>query len=194
MKIENILSKKQTVILNKWRDVIMATYGEAYSTDTSSFLKKQKNQFANPVGHTISEGTEAVIDALINGISWGNSNDKATAFLDKIVKIRAVQDFSPSQAIGFIFALKKVIREAIKDELEENSIYNELLILESRIDDLAISSFESYMKHREKIYELKVKEFKSMAFRLLERANLVTDIDECDAISKNNDTNLDNMK
>ncbi len=168
----------------------MATYGEAYATDTSSFLKKQKNQFANPVGYTISEGTEAILDTIIKG----SRSDKASTFLDSILKIRAVQDFSPSHALGFIFTLKKLIREALKDELRENSVYNELFILESRIDDLALDSFESYMQHREKIYELKVKEFKSMAFRLLERANLVTDIDDSDAVMKNSNTNFDTMK
>jgi hypothetical protein len=36
--------------------------------------------------------------------------DTVSTFLDGIVRIRAVQNFAPSEAVAFIFHLKKVIR------------------------------------------------------------------------------------
>ncbi|MBI5188761.1 MAG: RsbRD N-terminal domain-containing protein [Nitrospirae bacterium] len=165
MELNNLLSEKRSIILERWFDVIL----ETYPADTSSFLKKQKNQFTNPVGYTIYQGIEGIFEGLLNGID----SERVSPFLDGIIRIRAVQDFTPSQAISFIFLLKKVIREELKNEIGEDGIAEELLELESKIDELAFLSFDIYMKCREKIYELKANEVRNMTFRLLQRANLI---------------------
>ncbi|NOY40115.1 MAG: hypothetical protein GXO95_07810 [Nitrospirae bacterium] len=170
MELKSLLTEKRATILKKWFDLILDTY----PSDTSSFLKKQKNQFANPVGHTISEGIEGLFDGLLEEAD----SDKVSPFLDSIIRVRAIQDFTPSEAIGFIFLLKKVIRESLQKEIREHQTYDELLRLESRIDDLVSISFDVYMKCREQVYELKANEVKKMTFRLLQRANLVKEIQE----------------
>ncbi len=63
MKLTELLSEKRPAILNRWLDVIV----EAYHADTSIFLKNQKDQFANPIGYSLREGTEAILDALLSG-------------------------------------------------------------------------------------------------------------------------------
>jgi len=170
MKLEDLLSQKRTAILEKWFDAIL----ETYPADTSRFLRKQKGRFVNPVGYTIFQGIEGLFEELLQGMD----SDKTSLFLDNIIRIRAVQDFSPSQAMAFIFLLKKVIREEIKSEIGENQISEELLIFESKIDKLALLSFDIYMKCREKVYEIKVSETKRMLFGLLKRANLIYEIPE----------------
>lgn len=147
---------------------------ETYPADTSTFLKKQKDRFANPVGSTISQGIEGLFDELLKEMD----SDKVSTFLDKIIRVRAVQDFSPSQAMAFIFLLKKVIREELGREIRENGLAEELLKLESRIDILALLSFDIYMKCREKIYEIRVNEVKNTVHMLLKRANLICEIPE----------------
>lgn len=169
-KLESLLLQKKSAILEKWLDLIL----EVYPSETQRFLKKQKDRFANPVGYTIFQGMEALYHALIHGIDY----DKVSPFLDRIVRIRAVQDFSPSQAIAFIFILKKVIREELGTEIRENQLFDELLILETQIDKLALLSFEIYMKCREKIYEIRVNEVKNSVYMLLKRANLICEIPE----------------
>ena len=170
MKLENLLSQKRPAILEKWFDGVL----ETYPAETARFLRKQTNRFANPVGSTISQGIEGLFEALLQGID----SDKVSIFLDNIIRVRAVQDFSPSQAVAFIFVLKKVIREELKGEIRENSISEELLIFESKIDKLALLSFDIYTKCREKVYELKVSETKRMLFGLLKKANLICEIPE----------------
>lgn len=170
MKIEDILIEKKADILKRWIDLIAGTY----SANTAAFLKNQKDQFSNPVGYTIAEGAAAILDMLIHG----RPDEKASVFMERVIQMRAVQDFTPPQAVGFLFSLKKLLREALKRELRENDLYEDLLFLESRIDDLVLGAFESYMKYRENLSELKVREFKNMAFRLLEKANLISDIPE----------------
>jgi uncharacterized membrane protein YheB (UPF0754 family) len=186
MKLTNILSEKRGIVLEKWFDMIAASY----PTNAASFFKKQKNQFANPVGYTIEETIKAVIDVLVNE----ETNEKAYEFLDRLVKVRAVQDFTPSRTVDFLFMLKQVIKDEFKNELQEVGMYEGFLLMESRIDSMVLVSFESYMKYREKIYELKVNEFKNMAFRLLERANLTFEFKDDDLAFEKDVSDSDNVK
>ena len=91
------------------------------------------------------------------------------------MRIRAVQDFTPSQALSFIFPLKRIIREELCVEIAEKQLSDEMLSLESAIDNLALSAFDIYMKCREKIYDIKANEVKRSTFRLLQMANLIND-------------------
>ncbi len=165
MKLENLLSQKRSVILKKWLYLIL----ETYPADTSRFLKNEKNRFANPVGYTISKEIDAIYEELLHGMD----SDKIFPLLDNIIRIRAIQSFSPSQAIVFTFLLKKAVREELESEIKENRIFEELLEFESRIDKLALLSFDVYMKCREKLYEIRANEVRNRSFKLLERANLI---------------------
>jgi len=162
MTLEKFLSEKRADILKKWFDLIL----ETYPADTSAFLKSQKNPFTNPVGQTIYQGIEKILDELIVPVSGDFSE-----FLDNIIRVRAVQDFTPSQVISFVFSLKKVILEELKQSYQGNLPYEEFLPLEARIDALALSSFDLFMKCREKLYDIKANELRNMTFRLLQRVN-----------------------
>lgn len=191
MELKNLLSEKRDVILERWFDLIL----KSYPADTSSFLRNQKNQSTNPVGHTILKSIEGLFDKLIEGLDH-TSGDSWSSFLDNIIRIKAVQDFTPSHALSFIFDLKRVIREELESDGSgvERGISGELLNLNSsmsrvydRIDALALDSFDIYMKCREKIYDLKAKEFENKTFRLLQMANLIYDKEEEQRLDKDHD-------
>ncbi len=168
MKLNHYLLEKKSAILKKWFDAVVETYPD----ETSAFLKKQKAQFTNPVGYTLSEGLEHLFDALLHGML----PDTVSRFLDSIVRLRAVQDFAPSEAVMFIFRLKKVVRQELGNEiLQQQGIIEELLTFESAVDDLALYAFDLHVKCREKIFELKANEAKNMTFRLLQQARLIVD-------------------
>jgi len=163
------MSRKRTGIVEKWFDRILDTYPE----DTSRFLKKEKDPFANPVRQTILQGIEGLYDELLEE---GERPEALTAFLDNVIRIRSVQDFSPSQALAFVFSLKAVIRDVLGKEIREARLYDQLLSMESRVDALALRAFDVYMGCREEIYELRVNEVKrqrEQALRLLERTDRV---------------------
>ena len=170
MNIANLLPEKKSAILRRWYDSILHTY----AIETSDFLKNQKNQFANPVGHTIYRGMDGLLDEFfiyIGQKGQGGSFDKVSAYLDDIIRIRAIQDFTPSRAIAFIFFLKNIIKEELSSEISRNGMHDELLYLEHEIDRLSLISFDIYMKCREKIYDLKANELRNMTSKLVERAN-----------------------
>lgn len=170
MNLKNLLLEKKQGILEKWFDLIL----ETYPPDTANHLRNQRNQFTNPVGHSILHGIEGLFEEIVNSLNF----ERITPYLDNIIRIRAIQDFTPSQALGFLFLLKKVIREELKQEIAEHQLFEELLSLESRIDEIIKVSFDVYMKCREKIYELSADETKRWTFRLLKGANIIDEAQE----------------
>ena len=93
MRIENLLEQRKAAIVKKWFDRVIQTY----PADTSKFLKNHKDPFANPVGQTVLRGLEALFDTLLKE----PDTDTISSFLDPIIRIRAVQDFTPSKAVSF---------------------------------------------------------------------------------------------
>jgi len=168
MKIYDLLAEKKTIVLKQWFDLILETYPE----ETTSFLKSQNAQTHNPVTQAIHEGIEGIYNGLVNEADAG----KLDMYLDNIIRVRAVQDFSPSEAVSFIFSLKKVIRKELEKEICDQKMFRELLALESRIDSLANTSFEIYMKCREKLYDIKANEVRNWTYRALHKTRLYKEV------------------
>jgi len=168
MRLNNLLTQRKTTIVKKW----FAAAIETYPPDTATFLKSQKDPFSNPVGRTIYNGLEGLFDQLLKE----TDHETVRSLIDPIIRIRAVQNFSPAQATGFIFFLKDVIREDIQNEAFETQDFNDLLSFESKIDNLGMIAFNIYMSCREKIYELKANEMRNRTFRAFERAGLVREM------------------
>ena len=164
MPLIDHLTRKKTAILKRWLNVIF----ESYPPETAVFLKKEKDHFDNPVGSRISQGLDGLYDAFIQE----PDKDKVLNFLDEIIRIRALQDFSPSQALAFIFLLKHVIREELADPIRAEKLGAEMLELESRIDGLGLLAFDVYSKRREKIYEIRANEMKGRVSLLLRKAGI----------------------
>jgi len=164
MTFENLLLQNQSTILKRWFNLILETYPD----DTAAIMRKDRNQFTNPVGSTISREIETLFKQLCEGIQIGGCR----ASLDAILKIRSVQDFSPSKAVGFIFLLKRAIGETLKNELSKESVMSEWLSFQSRIDALVLQAFDAYMGCREKICEIRVNQAQAereTAFKMIER-------------------------
>lgn len=168
MRLNNLLAQRKTAIIKNW----FALAVETYPPDTASFLKRQKDPFANPVGKTISRGLEALFNELLSEMD----HETIISFLGPIIRIRAIQNFSPSQAVGFIFLLKKAIRKNIKKEASEEQLLNALLLFESKIDELGMIAFNLYMQCKEKIYDLKANEMRNTTYKAFKRAGLVREM------------------
>jgi hypothetical protein len=164
MPLIDHLTRKKAAILKRWLNVLF----ESYPPETAVFLKKEKDHFDNPVGSRISQGLEGLYDTFFQEMD----KDKILNFLDEIIRIRALQDFSPSQALAFIFLLKHIIREELADPIRAEKLGAEMLELESRIDGLALLAFDVYSKRREKIYEVRANEMKGRVSLLLRKAGI----------------------
>jgi hypothetical protein len=140
----NISSQRKQPIVERWLALTLQTY----PSQSVRFLLHEKDPFRNPVGHTLKEGIPLLVDELLGDM---NANRIAQA-LEGIVRIRAVQSLSASQAVGFVFLLKKVLREEWPADLEVR------FELENRVDEMALAAFDLFMRCREQVYEVQVGE------------------------------------
>lgn len=173
MELKSLLTEKKSSILNKWFEIIL----DSYPAETAKFLRDKSKRFTNPVGSTIYHGLESLFDEIIHDKSDPN---RLSSFLDNIIRIRAIQDFSASQAVAFIFSIKDIIRQEVgtassSNQLLPQKLSSELVELDAKIDSLALMSFDIYMQCREKIYDIKATEARNMTYRLLQQAKIITE-------------------
>ncbi len=163
--LEKIIKKNKTAIAKQWFNLAAQTY----AIDTAQFLKSKSDPFANPVGHAMMTGLDGILEQLIH-----TPDPKALhSHLDSIIRIRAVQDFTPSQATAFILSLKKVLRDFFTKELQDSRLAAEFIELESKIDQICLMAFDIYMQCREKVYQISANETRNRTFKAFERAGLI---------------------
>lgn len=142
--MQDLASLRESVI-REWFERTLRSYPE----QTSRFLRGERDPFRNPVGSTLREGLAVLWDGLLDR----RDSSQVSAALDSIVRLRAVQDFPPSRAVGFLFELKAILREMAPEA-----------DLDRRIDELALEAFDLYAGCREKIFEIKAGEARRRVF------------------------------
>jgi hypothetical protein len=164
MELAALLKENREAILEKWFERIIGTYPAV----TSRFLAKQKDRFRNPVGYAITESIGPIYDQVASAMD----TDQLLEALDGIIRIRSVQDFTPTETIGFVFQLKGLIRELIDDQIRGPERWTDLADLESRIDRVALLAFEKYTECRENLHQVRNREIESRAAMALERVKV----------------------
>jgi hypothetical protein len=162
--LQDLLLKKRDAIVKKWLGLIAETLPSG-----ASFLKNT-DRFTNPVGYIFSSEVEVLYDELLRGLA---DIQKVSCSLENIIKVKAVQDFTAGEAVSFVFLLKKAMRDVIGKEIKGNQdLQQELIKLESQIDEMAMLGFEEYTICREKLNLIRVNEIKrdrDNARKMLER-------------------------
>ena len=145
------LQKKKKEILSIWIDRTLDSYV------SSGFFKKSRDKFANPVGANIREGLGRIFELLIGD----EDQEKMVEPLDQVIRIRAVQDFSPAQAVAPILELKWVVKQGFANDKATHPMLSELDSFDCDVDRLALTAFDMYMECREQLYKNRVRELKS---------------------------------
>ena len=106
MSTEDIISARRDAAIQKWTEAVFAMY----PFETTGFIRTQRDQFANPVGHATRAAGEQIYDAVT-----GRDVDmeKVHASVAALIRIRAVQDLKPEQAVGVLYLYKSVLRELL---------------------------------------------------------------------------------
>ncbi len=167
VKARKLLRAKQEELFKVWRDKVY----NLFPPETVRFLKREVDRFENPLGYRLEEGLKGLLSELAGDFSW----EKVDYYLDRIIKIEAVQSCRPSEALSFLYYLKSALREVVGEEILEEYGPEALLEIEDHIDAMVLRAFNQYMAAREKINELKFQEWKSKLFLLLKRAGYLYD-------------------
>ncbi len=158
--LKETLQSNKKKILSLWIDRTLNSY------IASGFFKSSGDRFANPVGVNIREGLTRLFDLLLDKAD----PKEMLAPLDQVIRIRAVQEFSPSQAVAPILELKWVIRQVLGSGRNKRPSAEELDNFDCDVDRLALLAFDLYSECRELLYKNRVHEIKSGRYILTDSA------------------------
>lgn len=156
--LRDLLRQREEAVIERWLEDTLASYPK----DAAVFFGKQKDQFSNPVGDAARRATRAIVE----GLSTGEKVHPYRAQLEDFLKIRSIQEFSPSQAVAFVLRLKRVIRAELKGAIKDPKQMAELREIEDEVDGIALLAFDIYMACRQRLFEVRVNELKRSVFAL----------------------------
>lgn len=186
--LEQLIAQHRAVVAERWFERVTATYPE----QTTRFLREQKDPFANPMGSALRRGMRLVLDGLASGdldrapvaraeaASEGAPEDEGLVEglvegLDAIVRIRALQDARPSEAVAFVLELRQVLRdELLESERSSESFRAGSRLscrIQSMIDQLLLLTIDILVERREQICQIRVNEIRNRSMKTLERLN-----------------------
>jgi len=151
MELTEALADKKKEILSLWIERTLDSYA------APGFFKRSKDPFANPVGVNIANGLTALFELLVA------QAEPATFLkpLDQVVRIRAVQEFTPSQAMAPFLELKWVVKQVFSGHKETQVLLGQLDTLDCAIDRMALAAFDIFAECREQLYRNRIRELKT---------------------------------
>lgn len=102
--------------------------------------------------------SEELLDAVVQIISANDGNGSmedstAQEIIESITLTRARNGYSPRETGTYIFSLKEALLKTLSEEIKNDpkALYEKSLAVSRQMDDLAIASFESFIKGREEV-------------------------------------------
>jgi len=143
------------------------------SPDTSKILQKKKQQvLENWINGQIANESlreelisnkearaqsEELLDAVLQKLAAVANNaapeeDPAEELLETISLTRARNGYSPRETGVYIFSLKEALLKTLSDEIKDaKTLYAESLAVSNEVDNIAIITFETFIKGREEV-------------------------------------------
>jgi hypothetical protein len=156
MKLIEALKNKEEKILSLWIERTLDSY------TSSGFFKRAKDQFANPVGANISLGLTQIFKLIITEAELREFAEP----LDQVIRIRAVQEFTPAQAVAPILELKWVVKQVFSADEEYRKLLGELAVFDCDVDRVALASFDMFVECRDRLHRARIRELKSGSYIL----------------------------
>ncbi|MBM9606680.1 RsbRD N-terminal domain-containing protein [Desulfopila inferna] len=138
-------------IVGQWVDYTLSTY------ESSKFFRKEGDKFANPIGGV----TKEALDALFLLLAKNAEPETFIAPLEKIMRIRAIQEFAPSQAVSPFHAVKHITRDVLAADKERCHLVKDLYDFDFAVDMAVLAAFDIYMECRERLYSVRIAEIQS---------------------------------
>lgn len=158
MELITRIQKKRETVLKQWFQTVL----DAFPPQARMLIAKGTDRFSNPIGFTLSEGLEAVLDGLLD-----NSPPEAVEpALAQIIKLRAIQPDRKEDPLAFLYQLKPILREICGARKRGFDQLGDLLDLEDALDAIIRQGQDIYVQSREKILELQVNEMKNKTHML----------------------------
>jgi len=173
MTLAPLLAQNKEQILDRWFDLIVRTY-----PGLSAVFLKKNHRWGNPVGTNIHGAIEKLFDELL----LPEASTDLAPLLDTVVRIRAVQDYMPSQAVAILLFVKHVVRERFAAEIKAGAIpVNELHEFDNKVDTMMLIAFDIYTKCRNTVMENRLDDFKRDFTGLMRKHKIIVEYPKFDS-------------
>ncbi len=151
MDLAEALRYHRKKIVGQWVEYTLSTY------KSSRFFRQEGDKFANPIGGV----TKDALDELFLLLVENTDPETFVKPIEKIVRLRAIQDFAPSQAVSPFHAVKHLTREILAKDKDRCHLLNELYDFEFAVDMAVLAAFDIYLDSRERLYRVRLEEVQS---------------------------------
>ena len=127
------------LFVQQWLACTLRTYPE----QTGRFLSHERDPFRNPVGHMLRAALSELADELFGSFD----RTRVTASLGEVVRLRAVQDFTPAEAVEFVTLARHAARGLTETE-HPRLAPDGLEVLNARIDDMVVMAADLFEQCR----------------------------------------------
>ena len=157
IKLEEWLAAHGEELRRAWLEATAARYGDVFR----HFVRRQPDPFANPSGAILREGTGRLLTALAEPADAAVLRE----VLMPMIRLKAVQDVPPSEALAFVPLLKELVPADGADAPSPAARAE----LARRLDALLLVAFDVFVECRQTVYQLRVHEMQRNVARLLQR-------------------------
>ena len=147
----------------------LASTLQTYPEQAGRFLRDERDPFRNPVGQTLRTGLAALVEELFGDFD----RPRVAAALETIVRVRAVQDFTPAEAVGFVLLARRAARAVAGDDAP-GAGPGSLDALDARIDEMVLVAFDLFARCREEIHAIGARAARRRVY-VLERVQGLSD-------------------
>lgn len=123
------------------------------------WTKKQQAEDSYFGSDDQGEDSQDFAEAFLNALSESNIDDKEAAGFDKVNEIlmgisisRAKRGFSPKETGVYLFSFKEALLEVLSENISDPAtLYTDSLKISKIVDNMAMLTFEGYIKGREDV-------------------------------------------
>lgn len=156
-----LAAEHRGAVLADWLERIVRTY----PPETARFLRETGDPFGNPVGAALREELGTVLDGVLGRVD----DARLQSALDRIVRVRAVQEMAPSAAVGFVLELKPILEQLLRDCGVDGR--DELASLHRQVDRVVLAAFDVYSSCRDQMYEIRVRSIRNLSMKRIDQLN-----------------------
>lgn len=165
--LRKAFEKHHKDLLEAWFQQVI----HSYPPESVKYFERYKETFNNPIGSNI-------YNSLNNILLEFEGEGRYEYFyqeMQMIMRIRAVQDMTPSKAVAFTMAFKDVVKKELASEIARGEISSpELEDFFEELDALALMGFDIYTESRELIFKMRIDQIKETN-DILQKANLLNE-------------------
>jgi nucleoside 2-deoxyribosyltransferase len=169
----DIVSSRKDRWISQWMDVLMSSYPQ----ESARFFRETSDPFANPVGAAFRKGVRNLFEVLE---ADDYDPEAAKQALDPMIRVRAIQEMAPSEALGFIPQIKSIMEADTRLLESGDARVIRVRQIAGHADKALLTAFDLYMACKKHVYTLRAQQARDGVRQLLIKKELISELPDID--------------